>query len=148
MTSNLIQPPRRLNEDQQTLRTFFLVSAIVNGVAAVGWLFGTVFGGFATCGFGCILIVVPLILGVAIWFDIDAIRRIDRGLNSYDHTTLLGAAILDIVAGICGSVVPVVLGVFELIWIGREGVSRDLYPESSNPPSDVDIARPPVDPEV
>lgn len=134
MVQQLPIPPSRssgrLNEDQQTLRTFFLVSAIVNGVAAVGWLFGTIFGGILSCGFGCIAIVIPLILGVAIYFDVDAIRRIDRGLNPYDHSTLLGAAILDIVAGVCGSIVPVVLGIFELIWIGREGVSMDLWPES------------------
>ena len=122
--------------DLQTLRTFYLVSAIVNGIAAIGWAFTAVFIGVTTCGVGCITVVIPIFAGVALYMDVESIRRIDRGLTAGDSSFLLSTAILDIVAGVCGSVVPIVFGILECVWLYRPAVQRVFYGRIESPTSD------------
>lgn len=130
--------PRGISEsemagDLQTLRTFYLVSAIVNGIAAIGWALTAVIVGVTTCGFGCIIVVIPIFAGVALYMDVESIRRIDRGLGAGDSSFLLSTAILDIVAGICGSVVPIVFGVLECVWLYRPAIQTAFYGPAGQP---------------
>jgi hypothetical protein len=111
--------------DVGTLRVFFLVSLIVNAVATLVWLLSVLGFGAATCGFGCVLIVIPLVSGVAIVLDAMALSKMNLPPNAAIHGFLKTAAILDIVSGVVGmSVVPLVMGILCLVYLQKPEVQR------------------------
>jgi hypothetical protein len=100
-----------------------LVSLIVNALATAGWLAATIAGGAATCGFGCLLIVIPVVTGVAIWLDAVALSKLNGPPSPYVVSAVKSAGILDIIAGVVGmSGVPLVLGILTLVFLDKPEV--------------------------
>jgi hypothetical protein len=115
----------RSNPDLATLRSFFLVSGIFNALAIVAAFFWIPLVGLATCGFGCVLVVLPVLNTVAAVMDFVALTRLD-GSAENPAGFLRAAAILDIVAGFLGSMIPLVFGILELIYLGKPEVQAAL----------------------
>jgi hypothetical protein len=112
-------PPQEI----ATLRVFVLVALIINSIATLAWLATTVTGGLATCGVGCLLIVVPAVTGIAIWLDALALSKLNLPPNPYVAGAVKNAAIMDIVAGVVGmSVVPLVMGILALVYLDKPQV--------------------------
>lgn len=116
-------PPQQ-PADIGMLRTFFIISLVVNAIATLAWLVSTILGGMATCGIGCLLIVIPVVTGAALTLDAMALQKFNRP-DAKTGSFLRTAAIMDIVAGAVGmSAVPLVMGILCLIQLGK--------PESQN----------------
>lgn len=111
--------------DVATVKVFFIVSLVVNAITTLFWLFSVVAAGIATCGFGCLLIVLPAITGAATIFDSMAVTRMGQAPNPGTHSFLKTTAIFDIVSGLLGmSIVPLVMGILALINLAKPEVQR------------------------
>lgn len=108
-----------------TIKVFFIVSLVVNAITTLFWLFSVVAAGIATCGFGCLLIVLPAITGASTIFDAMAVTRMGQPPNSGLYSFLKTTAIFDIVSGVVGmSIVPLVMGILALINLSKPEVQR------------------------
>lgn len=106
-------------------RTYFLVCGIVNVIAAVFWAVLTFIGGLATCGCGCLLIVLPMIHLTVMVFDFIAVSRLAAPPTPEVYSFLKLAAILDIIAGL--AVVPLILGILNLQLLARPEIYRHFH---------------------
>lgn len=108
-----------------SIKIFFLVSLIVNAVATAGWLLSVVGIGAATCGLGCLLIVIPAVSGVAIVLDSMAMSKMNQPPSPATYSFLKTAAIFDIVSGVIAmSIVPLVMGILCLVHLQKPDVQR------------------------
>lgn len=108
-----------------SLKIFFLVSLIVNAVATLVWVLSVLGVGLATCGIGCLLIVIPAVSGAAIVFDSMALSKMNQAPTPAIHGFLKTAAIFDIISGVVGmSVVPLVMGILSLLYLQKPEVQR------------------------
>lgn len=113
------QPP-----DFGLIRIFFIVSLIVNSVATLWWLGSTFAMGIATCGVGCLLIILPVVTGSAIVLDAMALSKLNRP-DAKTESFLRLAAIMDIVSGVVAlSAVPLVMGILNLVHLQKPEVQR------------------------
>ncbi len=111
--------------DVGTVKVFFIVSLVVNAIATLMWLFSVVGVGIATCGIGCLLIVLPAITGAATVLDAMAVSKLGQPPNIGVYSFLKSAAIMDIVAGVIGmSIVPIVMGILALVYLQKPEVQR------------------------
>ncbi len=106
-------------------RTYFLICGIVNLIASVCWALVTVFGGLATCCFGCLLGVLPVIHLAVMVFDFVAASSFSKPPTPAVYSFLKFVAILDIVAGL--AVVPLVLGILNLQLLSQPGVYAHFH---------------------
>ena len=112
-------------QEVDNLRVFFIVALIVNGVVTVVWLISAVAGGIATCGIGCLLVVIPMVTGFACVLDAIAISKIGGPPSPSVRSFLNFAAIADIVAGAVGvSLVPLVMGILSMVFLQKPEVQR------------------------
>lgn len=111
--------------DVGTVKIFFIVSLVVNALAALTWM-GIVFGAaVATCGIGCLLIVVPAVPVAATVLDAMALAKMGQPPVGGTYGFLKTAAIMDIIAGVVGtSVVPLVMGILILVFLAKPDVQR------------------------
>ena len=117
-------PAYAVPADVGTLRVFVLVSLIVNALATAGWLAATIASGAATCGLGCLLIVIPVVTGVAIWLDAVALSKLNQPPGPHVAAAVQTAGIMDIVAGVVSmSGVPLVLGILALVFLQKPEVA-------------------------
>ena len=108
-----------------TVKIFFIVSLIVNAIATLAWLFSVMGFGIATCGLGCLLIVLPAVTCAATVFDAMAVSKMGQAPTAGVYSFLKTAAIMDIVSGVIGmSVVPVVMGILALVFLQKPEVQR------------------------
>ena len=109
-----------------TAKTFFLVSAILNILFALGLGTWSFFLGAFSCGIGCIAFIAPIINIVSCVMDFMAYNK----LNTLDRTgtlnTMQTAAIWEIVTILTGNVVSMVFGIIILSYIGNPGVRNYL----------------------
>jgi hypothetical protein len=101
-------------QEVQTARTFFLVSGIINILYFLGWGGGTIIGGLATCGIGCITAFFPFITVVAAIFDFMAYNKLNNLNMPGTYGTVKTAAILDIITIASGNVVSMIFGILIL----------------------------------
>lgn len=111
--------------DISTLKIFFIVSLVVNAISTGVWLLSVVGIGAATCGLGCLLIIIPAVPCVALVLDAMAIQKLGYAGNPATHSFLKTTAIIDIVAGVVSvGIVPVVMGVLALINLQKPEMLR------------------------
>lgn len=123
MSSIPTVPPGSAPADVGTIRVFFIVSLIVNAIATMAWLGSTVVGGIATCGLGCLLIVLPTASAVAIVLDAMAISKLNQPPSTAIADFLKLTAIVDIIAGtVTMSVVPLIMGILVLVYLQKPEV--------------------------
>ena len=110
----------------QTSRIFFLVSAILNIVWAVGGSIYVFILGIASCGIGCLFFIIPVINIVACVMDFIAYNK----LNSLDRPGTFGsmqfAAISDITTILTGNIISMVFGIITLMNLNNENVKTFL----------------------
>jgi hypothetical protein len=110
----------------QTIKTFFLVSAIVNILVFLGWGGTAIFSGLVTCGIGCLLGIVPLINVGCCIMDFIAYNKLNN-LNSLDtFKTMQFAAILEIITILSSNVVSMIFGIITLNYLNNENVIKFL----------------------
>ena len=110
----------------QTSKIFFLVSAIVNILVFLGWGGTAILTGLVTCGFGCLLGIVPLINAASCIMDFIAYNKLNN-LNSFDtYKTMQFAAILEIITILSSNVISLVFGIITLSYLNNENVIKFL----------------------
>ena len=109
----------------ENCRTYFLVCGIVNLIAAIVWALVTLFGGLATCFFGCLLVVFPILHFAVMIFDFIAASRLSSPPTPGTYSFLKLTAILDIVAGL--AVVPLILGILNLQLLARPEIYAHFH---------------------
>lgn len=103
-----------------TAKTFYLVSAILNILYGVFWLFYVVILGTATCGIGCVFFIVPVINIVACIMDFIAYNKLNTLTAPGTFGSMQFASIMDIVSVITGNIVSPVFGILTLMNINQE----------------------------
>lgn len=118
-------PPAYAPNEIGTLKIFFIVSLVVNAISTGVWLLSVLGIGAATCGLGCLLIIIPAVPCVALVLDAMAIQKLGYAPNPGTHSFLKTTAIIDIVAGVVSvGIVPVVMGVLALISLQKPEMLR------------------------
>lgn len=107
------------------LKVFFLVSLIVNAITTVIWFVSVLGVGAATCGLGCLLIIIPVIPTIALVLDAQAVSKLNQPPNPATYQHLKTTAILDIVSGVVSvGLVPLVMGILALLHLQKPEVQR------------------------
>jgi hypothetical protein len=101
------------------LKTFFLVSGIVNIISFLSWAIYVIASSLVVCGIGCLFGVFPIVVAVAAVMDFVAYSK----LNSLNKTGTFGtvrlAAVLDIITIMSGNVVSMVFEIMSLNYINN-----------------------------
>lgn len=109
-----------------TAKTFFLVSAILNILFALGLGVWSFFLGAFSCGIGCIAFIAPAINIVSCVMDFIAYNKLNTLDRSGTLNTMQTAAIWEIVTILTGNVVSMVFGIITLSYIGNQNVRTYL----------------------
>jgi hypothetical protein len=81
--------------------------------------------GVATCGIGCLFIVVPAVSIAALVLDSMALQKMNQAPTPAIYSFLKMAAILDIVSGVVTMfIVQLVLGILCLLFLQKPEVQR------------------------
>ncbi len=110
----------------QTSKTFFLISGIVNILVFLGWGGTTLIGGMVTCGFGCLLGIVPLINVLSCVFDFMAFNKLNKLNITGTYSTMQFAAVLEIVTILSGNIVSLVFGIMNMTYLNKPEVTGFL----------------------
>lgn len=129
MTNNV---PGNIVEQINLTKTFFLVSAIVNLVFALGWIIYVVIFGLFTCGLMCLFGIIPVINVIACVMDFIAYNKLNGLDQRGTYNTLQFASIFDIITILSGNPASMIFGILTLINIGNPEmknyfVSRGIY---------------------
>lgn len=125
----------------KNMKTYYLVSAISNGVGVLLWgTYGILFG-LATCGIGCLFLVLPIINLTVMILDIMAMGKVEQAPTPQAYSFLKFTAIADIVA--CFILVPLIMGILNLQNLGKPEVYAYFNPEPGAAPP----PQPPVPPQ-
>jgi hypothetical protein len=109
-----------------TAKTFFLVSAILNLLYSLFWIFYVLVLGTATCGIGCIFFIIPVVNIVACIMDFIAYNKLNT-LTAYGtYNSMQFASIMDIASSFTGNVVSMVFGIITLINLNQDETKRFL----------------------
>ena len=106
--------------DLSTSKTFFMISGIVNILAFLGWGTNTVITGIFTCGFGCLLGVIPIVNAIGAVMDFMAYNKLNSLNQPGTYTTCNNAAIMQIVTMVSGNIVSMIFGILNLQYLGKE----------------------------
>ncbi|KAA0207460.1 MAG: hypothetical protein OZ913_10160 [Ignavibacteriaceae bacterium] len=110
----------------QTSKTFFLISGIFNILVFLGLVGTTIATGLVTCGFGCLLGVVPVINIISAVMDFIAYNKLNNLNSPGTQNSCQLAAIFDIVSIFTGNIVSLILGIITLNNINSEAFSSFL----------------------
>ena len=108
------------------LRTFFLISGILNGISGVVWAAYTIIGGIAFCGLGCVLGFLPVINIIACVMDFIAFNRLSALNRSGTYSTVKFAAIFDIISILTGNLVSMIFGIISLTTLSNEDLKNEM----------------------
>ncbi len=114
--------PSELN----TSKTFFLISGIVNILVLLGWGGTTIFTGLITCGFGCLMGLVPLINLLSCILDFIAYNKLNNLVTPGLYNTMQLTAIVEIVTILTGNIVSMIFGILILNYINNPEVTNFL----------------------
>lgn len=110
----------------QTSKIFFLISAIINILAFLGWGGTTLIGGIATCGFGCLIGLLPIINVVGCVMDFIAYNKLNKLNVSGTFSTVQFASIIQIITILTGNVVSLIFGIISLQNFSKDTVKNFL----------------------
>jgi len=117
-------PANAATEVIKTMKTYFMVSAITNGILALIWLALTLLLGVSTMGCGCALGVIPILNIVVLVFDIMSISKLGAPPSPSNYGSIRIAAILDMVSILTGSIIALVMGILNYQNLGRNEVKQ------------------------
>lgn len=110
----------------QTSKIFFLISAIINILAFLGWGGTTLIGGVVTCGFGCLIGLLPIINVVGCVMDFIAYNKLNKLNVSGTFSTVQFASIIQIITILTGNVVSLIFGIITLQNFSKDTVKNFL----------------------
>jgi len=110
----------------QTSKIFFLISAIINILAFLGWGGTTLIGGVVTCGFGCLIGLLPIINVVGCVMDFIAYNKLNKLSVSGTFSTVQFASIIQIITILTGNVVSLIFGIITLQNFSKDTVKNFL----------------------
>ena len=114
--------PTELN----TSRTFFLISAILNLLFAIGYGATTVAGGLASFGCGCLMGFIPVINIVACIMDFIAYNKINNLNQTGTFSTMQFASIMEIVCIATRNLVSMIFGIININYLNNPNVKSFL----------------------
>lgn len=100
-----------------TLRTFFLISGILNAICFISWGGYTIISGLVVCGLGCIFGFLPAISLVACIMDFIAYSKVNGMNKTGTYGSAKFAAIMDIVTILTGNIISMVFGIMSLSYL-------------------------------
>jgi polyferredoxin len=114
------------------MRTFFLISAILNLITAIVWFLYTILGGLVSCGIGCIMGFLPAISIIATVMDFIAYNKLNVQNKTGTYSSVQFAAIFDIISILTGNIVSMVFGILNLMFLNEEEtrnylIQRGIY---------------------
>jgi len=110
----------------QTSKIFFLISAIINILAFLGWGGTTLIGGVVSCGFGCLIGLLPIINVVGCVMDFIAYNKLNKLSVSGTFSTVQFASIIQIITILTGNVVSLIFGIITLQNFSKDTVKNFL----------------------
>jgi hypothetical protein len=110
----------------QTSKIFFLISAIINVLAFLGWGGTTLIGGAITCGFGCLIGLLPVINVVGCVMDFIAYNKLNKLNQTGTYGTVQFAAIIQIISILTGNVVSLIFGIITLQNFNKDSIKNFL----------------------
>lgn len=114
------------SEQLNLLKTFSIISAILNLLYAIGWTIYTIFGGIITCGIWCLFGVVPVINIIACIMDFVAYTKLNELNKTGTYGTLQFAAIFDIITLLTGNIASMIFGIVALVFISNPDIRNYL----------------------
>ena len=106
----------------QNIRTYTLIAAIANAIAAVGGTIFVVAAGASTFGCGCLLIVFPILHTAACVIDFVAYSKLGQPPEPTHYATLRTSAFMDLSSGL--AIVPLIMGIMKLQLLNTEAVRK------------------------
>jgi hypothetical protein len=106
-------------EQVNLLRTFFLISAILNLICAVSWGGYAILGGIVFCGLGCLFGAFPVINIIACVLDFIAYKKLNNQNQTGTYSSAQYAAIFDIITILTFNIVSTVFGIIGLVQINN-----------------------------
>jgi len=120
-------PAVAATEILKTMKTYFMVSAITNGILALIWLASALLLGVSTMGCGCVLVVIPILNIVVLVFDIMSISKLAAPPSPANYSSIKIAAILDMVSILTGSIIALIMGILNFQNLGRNEVKEYFH---------------------
>jgi len=102
------------------MKTYYLISAIGNGIFFLIGSITVLLTGLSTCGLGCVLGLFPIINIAVMIMDIIAMQKLGERPSRDVYSYLKVTSIFDIVA--CFALIPLIMGVLNLQNLGKPEV--------------------------
>jgi len=116
----------------QSARTFFLISAIINILAFLGWGTSTIIGGIVSCGLGCLIGFLPVVNIISCIMDFLAYNKLNSLNQRGTFGTVQTAAVFQIVTIVTGNIVSFIFGIVIMSYMNKDEiknylVEKDIY---------------------
>ncbi len=109
------------------LKTFYLVSGIVNIISFLSWTIYVIASSLVVCGIGCLFGLFPIIAAVACVMDFVAYSKLNRLNRTGTFGSARFAAIMDIITVVNGNVVSMVFGILSLNYLNNNETRNYLW---------------------
>ena len=106
-------------EQINLLKTFSLISAILNLITAIVWAFNAILGGLIFCGIGCLAGVLPVVSIIACTMDFISYNKLSGMSKTGTYSTLQFAGIFDAISILTFNILSAVYGVYLLVVINK-----------------------------
>lgn len=113
-------------EQINLLKTFALISAILNILFGFGWLIYTIIGGLITCGFGCLFGVIPVINIIACVMDFISYNKLNEMNKTGTYSSVQFSSIFDIITILTGNIASMIFGIIGLVFLNNTEVKNYL----------------------
>lgn len=100
-----------------TMKTFFLISGILNAICFISWGGYTIISGLVICGLGCIFGILPAVNLIACIMDFIAYSKLNSHNKTGTHSSAKFAAIFDIITILTGNIISLVFGIMSLSYL-------------------------------
>jgi hypothetical protein len=113
-------------EQLNLLKTFALISAILNIIFALTWIVYTVALGAITCGIMCVFGFIPVINIIACIMDFITYSKLNNQNQTGTFGTIQFTAIFDIITVLTGNIASMIFGIIALIFLNNTEVKNYL----------------------
>lgn len=109
-----------------TAKTFFLISAILNLLFALGMGAYGIGLGLFSCGIGCLILFIPVINIISCIMDFIAYNKLNTLNQPGTFNSIQFAAIMEIVTILTGNFISMIFGIITLVNLNNNNVQTYL----------------------
>lgn len=109
-----------------TAKTFFLISAILNLLFALGMGAYGIGLGLFSCGIGCLILFIPVINIISCIMDFIAYNKLNALNQPGTFNSIQFAAIMEIVTILTGNFISMIFGIITLVNLNNNNVQTYL----------------------